>query len=165
YEGLVSFERWYVVSSLARQGRTRMLCRIDISRQALVANFEAFKGLVGHERLAPVLKSNAYGHGIEFVYCVLEASRPAWLCVNYVVEAELLRGLGFQGRILVVGPAMPSAFPKAQQCDAELTLGNFTLLEAWLSSGQGIKIHLKVDSGLSRQGFFPEQMPEVLDKI
>lgn len=142
-----------------------MLCRIDISQEALLNNFRAFAGLVGHQHLAPVVKSNAYGHGLEVVYAALKSADPAWYCINYIEEAVTLRSLGFKGRLLVVGPATAQAFVVARQTGAELTLGNFPLLDAWLAHGEGVKIHLKVDSGLSRQGFFPEQMSEVVTKI
>jgi alanine racemase len=142
-----------------------MLTWIDIDHQALQRNFQIFAEIVGREALAPVVKANAYGHDLATVYSALATVDPAWLCVNYVEEAKQLRDLGFKNRILVVGPALPEVFGTARAAKAELTIGNFEVLRAWLKEAPGIDIHIKIDSGLSRQGFFPDQLPEVLDLL
>ena len=142
-----------------------MLTWIEIDAEALRNNYRVFSNLVGHDVLAPVVKANAYGHGLAEVYRALEPENPAWLCVNYVEEAQKLRDLGFSGRVLVVGPALPEVFPVAKQTRAELTIGNFSVLDAWLIDPKGIDVHIKVDSGLSRQGFFPDEIEQVITRI
>ena len=72
-----------------------MLSWIDVDGTAIRQNFRAFRQLVGEQRAVPVLKSNAYGHGLAQVYQALASEQLAWIAVNYVTEAETLRRLGY----------------------------------------------------------------------
>ncbi len=138
---------------------------IEINKSALLHNFEIFSKILGHRHVAPVLKSNAYGHGIETVYSILADKQPAFICVNYLYEGKLLRSLGYQARILVVGPAMPDELDEAAEIDAEIVIGNETLLQAWLSTRSKPNVHIKFDTGMSRQGFRPSRADHVLDSF
>ncbi|MBM4250409.1 MAG: alanine racemase [Deltaproteobacteria bacterium] len=132
-----------------------MLTQIHLSAEALRHNYGLFCQLAGKSRVAPVLKSNAYGHGLKEVYSVLAAERPEWLCVNYVAEGRLLRALGHQGRILVVGPAVVRELDEAFSLDLDLVIGNEDVLAAWMQAVGRPRLHLKFDTGMSRQGFAP----------
>jgi len=130
-----------------------MLSTIELSSAAIRHNYNLFCLLARKERVAPVLKSNAYGHGLAEVYQVLASESPAWICVNYVAEGAKLRGFGYSGRILVVGPAVAREIPVATALDLDLVLGNQAVLAAWLQAGAPGRIHIKIDTGMSRQGF------------
>ena len=99
-----------------------------------VAANRQFCDIAGKQRVAPVLKANAYGHGLKEVYEALKDEAMPWLCVNYLAEAKILRDLGFKGRILVVGPPVGRELPLAAELDAEMTLGNHEVVQAWLKS-------------------------------
>lgn len=138
-----------------------MLCWIDIDGAAVRHNYRQFIALAGKERVAPVLKSNAYGHGLEAVYRALAPESPPWLCVNYVAEAAALRSFGYDGRILVVGPAVPREIARAEGLRAEIVVGNQEVLQAWKEAPRRGKIHIKIDTGMSRQGFQPDDAQAV----
>jgi alanine racemase len=139
-----------------------MLSWIDVDGGALRHNFRAFRQLVGEERAVPVLKSNAYGHGLAAAHEALLPEAPAWVAVNYVSEAETLRRLGFDGRILVVGPSVARELPAATAARAEPVIGNWEVLHAWAAAGAPVLAHIKFDTGMSRQGFRPEDAGEVV---
>ena len=136
-----------------------MLSRIELDGAALRQNFRQFAGLVGHQRLAPVLKSNAYGHGLREAYQALAPEAPAWLTVNYVSEARLLRELRYAGRILVVGPAVSRELAEAATLDLDLVIGCAEVLAAWRLLAVRPRLHIKVDTGMGRQGFMPADLP------
>jgi len=138
-----------------------MLSWIEIDAAALRHNYRQFAKLAGRERMAPVLKSNAYGHGLEAVYRALESERPPWICVVYVSEAEALRKLGYQGRILVAGAAVSRELERAAAASAELVVGHDDVLTAWMQSTRKGRIHVKFDTGMSRQGFAPDEATRV----
>jgi alanine racemase len=76
---------------------------IEVSSSALSANVSHYKRAVGNATLAPVIKSNAYGHGLELVGSVLEQhSDVGLLCVISISEALALRAAGNAKPILVL---------------------------------------------------------------
>ncbi len=142
-----------------------MLSRIDINAEAVRHNYRQFVRIAGDRHVAPVLKANAYGHGLKQVYDALISEKPPWLSINYVTEASALRSFGFKGRILVVGPAVVRDIEAAALLDAELILGNFTVVNAWTSAAKRGRVHVKIDTGLSRQGFLPDEAQAVADEL
>lgn len=138
-----------------------MLCAIDLDQAALRHNFLQFCAIAGHDRVAPVVKSNAYGHGLEQIYAALAEERPAWLCVNYVSEAQKLRAFGYSGRILVVGPSVPEDLSHALSLDLDVVIGALEPLQAWLALSKPCRIHVKFDTGMSRQGFHPKDAAHI----
>jgi alanine racemase len=138
-----------------------MLCRIDLDKAALRHNFRQFCSIGGHSKVAPVVKSNAYGHGLSPVYSALAEERPAWLCVNYVSEAAQLRHLGYPGRILVVGPSVPRELEEASSLDLDVVIGAKETLNAWKELSHSCRVHIKFDTGMSRQGFAPRDAAQI----
>lgn len=139
-----------------------MLCRIEIDAAALKNNFREFKKIAGTSVVVPVLKSNAYGHGLKEVWSALASEKPAWLAVNYVEEAASLRQLGFAGRILVVGPAVVAELARAGALDLDMVVGTADVIGQLAAQVKKVRLHIKIDTGMSRQGFLPEQIGEVL---
>ncbi len=134
---------------------------IAISESALLDNFALFSKLVGEQKLCPVIKSNAYGHGLKECTQILTKAKVAWLGVNYLYEAQKLRDFGYKGRILVVGPVFKNDYEIASQIKADVFLGGPKQLEWWLDLQKKPNIHIKVDTGLNRQGFFLEDLEKV----
>ncbi len=117
--------------------------------------------------MIPVVKSNAYGHGLKEIYQGLAALQPEWLAVNYLAEAETLRQLGHSGRIMVVGPVSPNDCDVAFTLEADIFLTEEHLLQNWLKTpdNRRPRAHLKIDTGMSRQGFSPEQTPVLIERL
>jgi alanine racemase len=142
-----------------------MLSAIHLDAEALRHNYRAFCSLAGQERVAPVLKSNAYGHGLTEVYRGLSGEAPPWLCVNYVAEAGLLRTLGYQGRLLVVGPTPARQLSECAVVRAEPVIGNRDVLAAWIEVHDRPRAHIKFDTGMGRQGFAPDDAPAIAARL
>lgn len=142
-----------------------MLCTIELDGDAVRHNYRTFCQLAGCERVAPVLKANAYGHGLEPIYRALAKENPAWLCVNYVAEGAALRRYGYEGRLLVVGPAVVRELDAAVQHKLELVIGNDEVLSAWKNLVQRPHLHVKFDTGMSRQGFQPEDAVPIIQGL
>lgn len=144
-----------------------MRCLIEIRRKHLLANLEAFRVRCPDSLIAPVVKSNAYGHGLREIVAILQESPSLpWLCVNYLAEAQTLRNaLGYPGRILIVGPLAARDIPTAAALDADLVVGHEPLLQAWEQASSKPRLHLKIDTGMSRQGFWPENLPALMQRL
>lgn len=136
---------------------------IEVSSSAIKSNYNFFKELSSSAEVVPILKSNAYGHGLEQVYKILETDNPKWLGVNYVSAAHHLRELGFKGRLLVVGPVVRSEYLSALEADAEIFMSDLESATYWLQMEHRPKIHIKVDTGMSRQGFSCTSLEQAID--
>lgn len=132
-----------------------MRCWIELSSSALRHNYQLFSKLSNKAQLIPIIKSNAYGHGLKEIFQMLQPEKPAWLGVNYLDEAASLRELGFKGRILVVGPVAHGRYGELSSVGADLFVGDDPSLKAWLalSEEQRPLAHIKFDTGMGRQGF------------
>ena len=138
-----------------------MHCWIELSKKNLQKNFQIFQKISGASEQISVLKSNAYGHGLEVSYEILKSEDPQWLGVNYIWEGQLLRSKGYQKNILAVGPIQPSCLTQAYQEQVQVFVGDYNILQAWLDCDNKPKIHIKFDTGMSRQGFPPEDAENV----
>ncbi len=121
---------------------------ISLSKGALEKNYEELQSLVGHKRMAPVLKSNAYGHGLEEVYQSIEKFSPRFICTNYVSEAVRLRELGYQGRLLNVGPSFEEDFHIAFDHRIEVLITGSDTLNHWVGLNKKPGVHVKFDTGM-----------------
>src|SRR5438309_3248969 len=87
------------------------LNKIYLSRERLLSNYRYLSALVPGVAVAPVLKSNAYGHGIEQIADILstkgEAFRIPFVCVDSLFEAYQLQKIGFKSEILIMGYVDP----------------------------------------------------------
>ena len=142
-----------------------MITWIELNAEHLRHNYRVFAKLVGKERLAAVVKSNAYGHGLSEVYKVIKTESPEWLSVNYIEEGAHLRKLGFKGRILVVGPFLPEQMPEASKQKLEVFLGHREGLDSWLVASNKPEVHIEFDTGMSRQGFRPQDAAQVAELL
>lgn len=140
---------------------------IELDRDALVHNVGVFRSILSPKtQLLGVVKANAYGHGLETI-AGLAAERLDWLGVHSAVEARILRRLGVDNPILVLG-----LVPRSELYDLDagvhLLAGSASAVE-WVAeyrrkSGVSLPLHLKVDTGAKRQGVSPDRVAEVLRK-
>jgi alanine racemase len=138
---------------------------IEVDKKALKHNYRLFRSLLPPGcLLMAVAKSNAYGHGLYDNAPVMERLGVDWLGVDSIVEAVTLREIGIKKPILVLGYTLPARFREAAKHDISLTVSSFECLRALqnLRNRAQIKIHIKIDTGLHRQGFFPDEAPRLI---
>ena len=139
---------------------------IDISHGALVNNYQIFRKLIGKRvKLLGVIKSNAYGHGLMTMARAYVSLSVDWLGVDSITEANKLRKEKISQPILVLGYTQSENFSVAALKNISLTVSSFETLEKLSAFKKKIKIHLKVDTGMHRQGFSVDQLPEVIQLL
>lgn len=139
---------------------------IEISEKALFNNIAIFDQICHGRVWMPVIKSSAYGHGMEEILSlILKKPHLKWLGVNEIKEAAFIRSCGYSGDILICGPLFEEELEEAARLKAHIFVGSKSLLKAWLSMNQKPFIHLKIDTGLSRQGFLPEELKKELANL
>lgn len=139
---------------------------VEISKKAVQKNIAAFRKLIGPKvKLWAVVKSNAYGHGLVQFSKIAEANKVDGFCVDSYVEAVRLRKEGIRKSILVLGPTLAELAKDAASKDITLSVSNFEILKHLAQTITPPKFHLKLDTGMSRQGFFLEDIPKVINLL
>jgi len=138
------------VSELLRP--TRAVVDLD----ALARNHHAIAAHVAPAAVMPVVKANAYGHGLAAVGCAFERMGAACLGAAYVEEGIELRRAGVTIPILVMGGLAGAQVPLFLDHDLSITVPSVEKLvqveEAAAASGRRARVHLKVDTGMERLG-------------
>ena len=138
---------------------------IEISRKAIERNAKTIRRLLAPKtKLWTVVKSNAYGHGL-LTFSEVAAPFVDGFCVDSVVEGLKLRKNWVKRPILVLGPTLPlNSLKDARNSDITLTISNADALARLLKEKRPPKFHLKIDTGMHRQGFYTSDLPKVLAK-
>lgn len=147
--------------------RRKLRTWIEIDTEALARNYDIFRRIIGKEtRMLAVVKSNAYGHSLVDFAQVVVSLGVDWLGVDSLVEARTLRKEGVVNTpLLVLGYTLPELLPEAEEQGISVSISSLSQLRTALSLPKGnkkLKVHLKVDTGMHRQGFLAPEMDQVL---
>jgi alanine racemase len=141
--------------TISTQGVVRpTLVEVDLER--LAANYRAIQARVAPAKMMPVLKANAYGHGLVEVGRLLESLGANYLGVAVLEEGILLREAGITMPILVLGGILGNQLPYF--LEHQLTITASSIEKIWhideIAEQLGVpaKVHLKIDTGMERIG-------------
>jgi len=134
------------------------LIRARIDSAALRANLKAIRARAPTSRVMAVVKANAYGHGL--VPTALALADADAFAVARLEEAVALRDNGLRRRIVLLEGVFDAAqLAQAAQLELDLVVHEplqIALLEAYRGP-KPLPLWLKVDTGMNRLGFRPEQ--------
>jgi alanine racemase len=132
--------------------------RIDLTR--LAANFRAIEAFAGRP-LMPVVKADAYGHGAARVALFFESLGAPLLTVAFVEEAVPLRRAGVRAPIVVMAGAGPEEARDVVEHGLTPVVASARSLAGALAAAREsrspLAVHVKVDTGMSRLGFAPQE--------
>lgn len=129
----------------------------DIDLAALEHNLRMVQAAAPHSMLMAVVKADAYGHGLVPIARAARAAGADWLGVALLGEAVTLRESGDDGPLLawLWTPGDPDLLPCIQakvQISVSSLWALIEVVEAAAEAGVVARIHLKLDTGLSRNG-------------
>jgi len=131
----------------------------EISLSAIKQNFKSIKSRTTTNVLA-VVKADAYGHGLIPVSKALEEAGADWFGTALLEEAINLRKAGILKPIISWLTPLGEDFKSAIDLDIDLGIPSIDLLneviKAASSTGKTARIHLEVDTGMSRGGVLSE---------
>jgi alanine racemase len=139
---------------------------VDLAR--IAANYRAIAAHVGPERtVMPILKANAYGHGLVPVARTMEAEGAKALGLAFLEEGIAVRRAGVRTPILVLGGILGDQIPRFLEHDLWLTASSVDKLRAIdacaASLGVRAGVHLKIDTGMERIGVHWYTAPKLLE--
>jgi alanine racemase len=129
--------------------------RVEVDLKVLAENFRNVKRHVGC-KVMPVLKANAYGHGLVRVAQLYEELKADYLGVAVVEEGILLREMGIKIPILVLGGVWGNQIPLFLKHNLTITASSIDKLKQIDETAAQMKtkaiVHLKIDTGMERIG-------------
>ena len=125
---------------------------ITIDLGALRRNVRRLREVLGESELWAVVKADAYGHGAIDVAGTVLGEGAKVLCVATTGEALELRGEFPDARILIMGPTVGRELAIAREARFEVAVFESELPE-------GVRVHLKLDTGMGRWGL--SELPEL----
>ncbi len=130
-------------------------------------NVETLRAAAPEAALMVVVKAEGYGHGAVPVARAALAAGASWLGVATLDEALGLRAAGVTAPVLSWLHVPDEDFAAAVAAGVDLSVSSCRHLAAVLvgarRSGRVARLHLKVDTGLSRGGALPGEWPDLLD--
>ena len=130
----------------------------EIDLDALAHNYQQARRKIGpNVKYLGVVKADAYGHGAIQVSRKLEQLGADYLAVSSLDEAKELRRAGIQAPILILGHTPPAMVPQLIEYGITQAVSALAKAEAYSAAavecGGTLKVHIKVDTGMSRLGF------------
>lgn len=143
---------------------------VRIDREALRRNYQAIKAQVGGQtQVLAVIKADGYGHGMLDAARILQAAGSRHFAVATVEQGIALRQAGITGRLVILLGGMAKDIPAMQNHRLEPVLfdrDQFSEFSTALStSSSRLSVHLKVDCGMGRLGFPPQEVFAWSEKI
>ena len=131
---------------------TRALREARVDLAAITRNVEVIRAAVAPAKVMVVVKANGYGHGAIPVAGAAVAGGADWLGVVDISEAITLRDAGIEVPILSWLHDPGASFGEAITAGIDIGVNYLDQLEAVAATSGTASVHLKVDTGLSRNG-------------
>ncbi|MDR0700682.1 MAG: bifunctional UDP-N-acetylmuramoyl-tripeptide:D-alanyl-D-alanine ligase/alanine racemase [Tannerella sp.] len=166
-KGARSFHFEYITTLLEKKVHETVL---EVNLDAVIHNFNYYRSRL-HPRTKMVCMVKAFGYGVGSYELAktLQERRCDYLAVAVADEGEDLRKEGISIPIIVMNPEL-SSFPLLFDYTLEPEVYSFRLLEALIkeTTRRGITsfpVHIKIDTGMHRLGFEPEDIPEICRRL
>lgn len=137
---------------------------IEISEENLIHNYELFQKLFPNQEIWPVIKSNAYGHGIDQISQIYLKIKPNYLIVDGYDEA-LRIWQTFNSPTLSIGHTYPHNLKNMKLKNYTLTVYDMDIINELAKLDERVKIHLKINTGMNRQGIRHDEIPKFIKAI
>ena len=144
---------------------------LEVNLNAVVANLNYYRSFMKPEtKLVCMIKADGYGAGAVEIAKTLQDHRVDYLAVAVADEGVTLRKNGITSNIMIMNPEM-TAFKTMFDYDLEPEVYSFRLLDALVKAAEkegvtGFPVHIKLDTGMHRLGFDPENdMEELIARL
>ncbi len=142
-------------SVITTQGVVRPT-QVEVDLTRLAENYKAIQAHVGDAKMMPIVKANAYGHGLLEIARLMEKLGADYIGVAVLEEGILLREGGIQSPILVLSGIFEAQVPHFIKHNITITASSVENLryvdQVAAQLGVTAKVHLKIDTGMGRIG-------------
>ncbi|MBI3758738.1 MAG: alanine racemase, partial [Deltaproteobacteria bacterium] len=142
----------------------------EINLGALRSNYRALSAHTNGASIMAVIKADAYGHGAVEVAHALRREGCAQFGVATVEEARELRVAGVSERIYLLAGYFADQAPEIVELDLTVPIFDISLIEALEGAASaagriGFRVQLEIDTGATRLGILPADLPEAVERL
>ena len=143
---------------------------LEINLNALVDNLNYYRSKLNPDtKMVCMVKASAYGAGSYEVAKTLQDHRVDYLAVAVADEGSELRKAGITSSIIIMNPEL-TAFKTMFDYKLEPEVYSFHLLDELIKAAEkegitNVPIHVKLDTGMHRLGFAPQDIPELIARL
>lgn len=143
---------------------------LEINLSAIARNIKAHQRLLRPAtKIMAMVKAFSYGSGSYEIANLLQFMKADYLAVAFADEGVELRKAGITLPIMVMNPE-PATFDALVEHNLEPELFSFSILQAFETylEQEGINsypVHLKIDTGMHRLGFMPDELPVLCQQL
>lgn len=145
------------------------LNRIEIDASKIISNFNYLKNIHQDKEIFPVLKANAYGHGLREIAKILNYTSAKMVAVDSYPEAQIVYRY-FKGKVIIIGEMPQKAYQYCKLSRTEFIVYNDETLRYLSRYKKKARVHLFINTGMNREGInnidaFLKENKEYLDKV
>jgi alanine racemase len=140
---------------------------ISISTSRISQNLSLLQSLQPHHTIIPVVKSNAYGHGLKQVCQILNTItniQIPLIAIDSYPEYQIVADTTDKD-ILVLGETLSSNYHLYNPQRTHLAVGTLEVLQALIDTKRHRNIHLFLNTGMNREGFQENTLQQALDLL
>ncbi len=144
-----------------RKPKYQSLNIIEIIKDNLINNLNYLYSLQPQAEIFPVLKSNAYGHGLKEVCKILNETQVKMIAIDSFPEAQIAYK-NFKGRVLILGEMPLRAYRYCKLKRTDFIVYNSETLKYLSKYKKRANIHLFLNTGMNREGI--DNIEDFIDK-
>jgi alanine racemase len=137
---------------------------ISLYQSIALRNLSLLQQARPHDAIFPVVKSNAYGHGLKEVSTILADSNVPYLCIDSFPEYQIVKAFA-RKKSLVLWETLPENYRAYNPHRATFGIYNIDALRALIALGRNQSIHLFINTWMHREGIDLHQLPAILAEL
>ncbi|MFA6256202.1 MAG: alanine racemase [Candidatus Absconditabacterales bacterium] len=144
--------------------RVKPMNIIWLRKKVLLQNLEYLQSIQPQAAIFPVLKSNAYGHGLKQVTKMLSRTDVSYIAVDSYPEYMIVKKYA-KIPILILGETLLENYRKFDHKKATFCVYNAGTIRYLGRLGKETKIHLFLNTGMNREGIQEDELPEIIKEV
>lgn len=138
--------------------------KIVINSKNILNNLKNLEDTNWNQNIFPVLKSNAYGHGLKEISKIFDKSNVKYLCVDSFPEYQIVHNFT-RKNILLIGQTLEQNYKYFDFTRTAFAVYNTNTIRELAKFKQKIKIHLFLNTGMNREWIQKENLNNILEMI
>lgn len=142
---------------------------VEVDPEAVAHNYSIVRRMMPESGIMPVVKADAYGHGILGIARRLEQEHPTYFGVANAAEAQCLADAGLSTPPFILGPTPPVERDQIVVHSWGCTISSVSEAEHFQRLAcelhRVMSVHLAIDTGMGREGFLPGELGEILPRL
>jgi len=144
--------------------RVKPMNTIRLRKRVLLENLEYLQSIQPQADIFPVLKSNAYGHGLQQIAKILSRTDVPYIAVDSYPEYVIVKKYS-KVPVLLIGETLLENYKKFDHKKVTFCVYNLWTIRHLWRLGKPTKIHLFFNTGMNREGIQENMLPDIIKEL